>query len=363
MDANHREMSGAVIPDFSAVSIAGKPGGQPGKDKTILVPLDGSGFAETIIAHAITMAATTQSKIRLLRVVPPLTLIEPMGVGFAPSSSVWEAWAEEPARARLYLSGLDELLKKRGLEADADMVVLQGDPASSIVEYAKEHPEVAMIAMSTHGRSGISRWVMGSVAEKVLHSSPVPLLLVRAQERDTLVGDATQFPVHQYRTILVPLDGSSLAEQALEEAQKLATQLSATLQLVSVIPPVENWEMVAAASMPVWVENAEQEQTESVTTYLQTVAERLRAEGLSVQEEVDYGEPAEQILRRSETGAADLIVMCSHGRSGLQRLWLGSVAMKVMHAATVPVLLVRAVETKTGKDNVNPVQKELPALV
>lgn len=367
MDTNYSERSDAVTPDMAALGTPDKPSGEPGKDKMILVPLDGSGFAEAVIAHAITMAAATHAKIRFLRVVPPPTLIEPVGMGFTPSPSVWEAWAEEPARARLYLSSLDALLNKRGLGVDADTavdtVVLQGDPASSIVEYAQEHPEVALIAMSTHGRSGISRWFMGSVAEKVLHSSPVPMLLVRAQERDTLVGDATQFPVRQYRTILVPLDGSSLAEQALKEAQTLATQLSATLQIVSVIPPVENWEMVAEASTPFRIEDVGQEQLQSVTRYLQSVAERLREEGLTVQEEVDYGEPAEQILRRSESGVADLIVMCSHGRSGLLRMWLGSVAMKVMHAANVPVPMVRAVAASTEEDNMTPRHEELPALI
>ncbi len=241
-----------------------------------------------VIAHALTIAAATQSRIRLLRVVPPLNPIQPIGIGFTPSPSVWEAWAEEPDLARRYLRGLEDILNKRGVGADT--VVLEGDPASSIVEYAKEHPEVAMIAMLTHGRGGISRWLLGSVAERVLYSSPVPLLLVHAKETNTLVSDATQFREHPYRTILVPLDGSCLAEQALERAQALATQLSAMLQLVSVISPLENWEVVAAASMPVWVENAEQEQTQSVTTYLQTVTERLHAQGLQVQQEVAYGE-------------------------------------------------------------------------
>jgi nucleotide-binding universal stress UspA family protein len=350
MDRNSADRSDAAITDFIALGTAGKLE----KDRTILVPLDGSGLAETVIPHAIGMAAAMRSKLRLLRVAPFLTRIEPIGTGFTPSPSVLEAWAEEPDRARRYLSGLEDLLNKRGLSVDT--VVLEGDPARSIVEYAKEHPEVAMIAMSTHGRNGIRRWIMGSVAEKVLHASPVPLLLVRAEERDTPV---TEFPEYVYRTILVPLDGSSLAEQALEEVQALAARLSATLLLVSVIPPLERWEMVAAESVPFWVENAEEEQTESVTRYLQVVAERLRAKGLKVQQEVAHGEPAEQILRRSEPGA-DLIAISSHGRSGLQRLWLGSVAMKVVDAANVPVLVVRATEDPARKGKVVGRQEDVP---
>ena len=94
--------------------------------------------------------------------------------------------------------------------------------------------------------------------------------------------------------------------------------------------------------------------------YLDAVAERLRAKGLRVELDVAHGEPAEQLLRRSEAGGADLIVMSSHGRSGLQRMWLGSVAMKVVEASSVPVLVVRAVEAPATKESIAPRPEELP---
>jgi nucleotide-binding universal stress UspA family protein len=304
------------------------------------------------------MARATSSSLILLQVVPPFVLYDPMGVGAVPSPAAWDAWEEEPARARDYLRGLADVLSKQGVSADT--IVLEGDPAGIIVEYTKQHPEVQMIAMATHGRSGIRRWIMGSVAERVLHSSPVPLLLVRAFEKDISVAEgpvgtaaeggprAREISVCEerpYRTILVPLDGSRFAEQALEEAQVLAARFDASLLLVSVVPPFDYVENTSeTAAFPLWIDNAEDEQAANMVRYLSGVTERLRDKGLKVQPEVVTGNPAEEILHKSEAGRADLIVMASHGRSGLQRLWLGSVAIKVVHAAKVPVLLLRASE-------------------
>jgi nucleotide-binding universal stress UspA family protein len=333
---------------------AGAAGGA-GKSKRLLVPLDGSGLPETLLSHAASLARASSSLLTLLQVVPPFVFYDPMGTGLVPSPAAWEAWEEEPGLAREYLRGVADALNKQGVNADT--IVLQGDPAGTIVEYTKQHPEVRMIAMATHGRTRIRRWIMGSVAERVLHSSPVPLLLVRAFEQDISVAPSPMDPAaavgsvvpraaaHEeqwYRTIMVPLDGSRFAEQALDEAQVLAAQFNATLLLVSVVPPfdyVEN--TVETAAIPLWVDNAEDEPAASMVRYLSGVAQRLQDKGLKVQPEVVPGNPAEEILRRSEAGKADLVVMASHGRTGLQRLWLGSVAMKVVHAAKTPVLLVR----------------------
>ena len=351
VDASRSDRS---IGNFMALGSAGGVG----KRNRLLVPLDGSGLAEMALPHAIRLAQATSSELTLLQVVPPFVLYDPMGVGVVPSPATWDAWEEEPARAREYLRGLADALGKQGVSADT--IVLEGDPAGTIVEYTKQHPEVQMIAMATHGRTGIRRWIMGSVAEKVLHSSPVPLLLVRAFEKDISVAEgpvstaASEGPPARgasvrekamYRTIMVPLDGSRFAEQALEEAQVLAARFDATLLLVSVVPPFDHLENTGeTAAFPLWLDNAEDEQAANMVRYLSGVTERLRNKGLKVQPEVVAGNPAEEILHKSEAGRADLIVMASHGRSGLQRLWLGSVAMKVVHAARVPVLLLRASE-------------------
>lgn len=328
------------------------------KSNRLLVPLDGSRLAEMALPHAVRLAQATSSELTLLQVVMPFVLYDPMGTGIVPSPAAWDAWDEEPARAREYLRGVADVLRKQGVSADT--IVLEGEAAAAIVEYTRQHPEVQMIAMATHGRSGIRRWIMGSVAERVLHSTPVPLLMVRAEGKVTSVADGPMDPAAsavptsssvsahkepRYRTIMVPLDGSRFAEQALEEAQVLAAWFDATLLLVSVVSPIEYVESSAGSGIPLWIDNAEDEHAASMIRYLSGVAERLRDKGLKVQPEVVPGNPAEEILHKSEAGRADLIVMSSHGRSGLQSLWMGSVALKVVRAAGVPVLLLRVGET------------------
>lgn len=307
--------------------------------REILVPLDGSKLAETALPHAAAVARARPGALTLLRTVPPLTLIEPVGGGVATSPSLWETWEKEPAVAREYLLQVANHLKEEGLEVQ--FKVIEGDPAQTIVHYALHNPSVKLIVMATHGRSGLSRWVFGSVAEKVLHGSSVPLLLVHSSEAGE---QAPISPTHHYETILVPLDGSLFAEQALDEAQEMAESTGATLVLVSVLASPDVWQSAYEVPSPIWLEEEEEIEASKLNNYLFKTAERLRKNGLRVTTHLSHGSPAEEILRHAEHSHADLIAMATHGRSGLQRLWLGSVALKVVQGARLPVLLVRARE-------------------
>jgi nucleotide-binding universal stress UspA family protein len=146
-----------------------------------------------------------------------------------------------------------------------------------------------------------------------------------------------------YRTITVPLDGSAVAEQALHPAQTIAAATGAALVLLSVapsaasIPPVEG-----AGVIPPWTAGEFQAQTEQLAAYLVEKARELEAGGQVVRAKLVKGSPDEAILHAGDEEHADLIVMATHGRSGLQRLWLGSVARKVTQGTRLPVLLVRA---------------------
>jgi nucleotide-binding universal stress UspA family protein len=154
------------------------------------------------------------------------------------------------------------------------------------------------------------------VAAKVLQAVATPLLLVRASDEE---GTPARAP---YRRLLVPLDGSAFAELALAEARLLASATGAELTLVAVAADHEAERAHAAA-------------------YLEGVAARLRGAGLAARAQVSIGEPAERILAACAEERADLIVMATHGRGGWRRLWLGSVASKVVERAGAPVLLVR----------------------
>lgn len=311
------------------------------EQKEILVALDGSVLAESVLPNATAVAQANGYSLVLLRVVTPAIA---GAVGMLPiPPSVWESWEQEVALARSYLSEVAGKLETAGFSVRAEVV--ESNPAEAIVHYAVGHPTIAMIAMATHGRSGVGRWFMGSVAEKVLHVAPVPLLLVRAHESQSTQEHASQEMAQaQYNTIVVPLDGSPFAEQALEHAERLASHTGAALVLLAVLPDADALQWTAEGSVPMWFEAATQIEAEGLKNYLVEAAERLRARGLKVRTEVATGDPAEEILRVAEERSSDLIVMATHGRSGVQRLWLGSVAIKVIRGSVRPVLLIRAKE-------------------
>jgi nucleotide-binding universal stress UspA family protein len=209
--------------------------------------------------------------------------------------------------------------------------VLAGPPAPVIIDAGRDFD---LIAMATHGRSGIGRWVYGSVADKVLHGASVPVLLVRARPAAT----AGAVPP---RRILLPLDGSELAEQALPLALALAERAGAELILAQSIASAA---MALANPYGYGVGAAEllEHVQAGAQAYLEDVGQRLADGRLTVRTEVRLEPAAEAILDVASEKQADLIVMSTHGRSGVGRWVLGSVADRVLRGTTVPVLLVRS---------------------
>jgi nucleotide-binding universal stress UspA family protein len=188
--------------------------------------------------------------------------------------------------------------------------------------------------MATHGRSGLGRWVYGSVAEAVLRQAPVPLLLVRAWQ------PATTATFDPRPCLLVPLDGSRYAETALPAASRLARQLAGALLLVRAVPVAGAGTALDWALAPdLAIETAAL--ARAATDYLDRIADRLRRTGVMVDYLARSGEPAAVIEAVGQERAAALIVMTTHGRTGLQRLALGSVADAVLRQQDRPLLLVR----------------------
>jgi nucleotide-binding universal stress UspA family protein len=305
----------------------------------ILVPLDGSAIAEKALPHAIAVAKATSKALVLVRVVVPPS--PPGGVGWAVAPAVhtemWGAWEDEQRNARDYLAEVATHLAYKGFEVQTKVV--EGDPATEIAHYAEEHPQVTLIAMSTHGRSGLNLWVFGSVAEKVVHESPVPILMVRARESKR-AGQPVPVDAETttYSTIVVPLDGSPFAEQALDKAVPLASVMKARLVLVCAVPD----DPLLDEAFTTFDERKDSD-SEYVAraAYLREVENKLIAKGLQVETRMKYGSPEETIMTTSDEVHADLVVMTTHGRGGLKRFWLGSVATEVVRHASQPVLLVR----------------------
>ncbi len=187
--------------------------------------------------------------------------------------------------------------------------------------------------MCTHGRSGLGRWIYGSGAEKVLAQSPAPVLLIRP------IGDIqTPLPELSQASVLVPLDGSSFAEAALLHAVALARALDGILLLLRVIE-----QPTIALSYPEVhaMQQSSAELRQEAESYLQGVAEYLQSEDLLVHTVVREGWPADTIAYQGAALRPSLIVMATHGRSGIARLLLGSVALEVVRRSPLPILLVR----------------------
>jgi nucleotide-binding universal stress UspA family protein len=292
----------------------------------ILVPLDGSKLAEVVVPYAQALAARMQASITLLQVVPPPHEVRP-SVGLNPE-----------ATAHSYLGAVQAHLHPVGLTVE--IVTRAGLPADVIVDYAAESG-ADLIAMSTHGRSGLSRWVYGSVADKVLQGAEVPVLLIRASQADMEAEPPAR--VVDYQRILIPLDGSALAEGALPYAEALATHFGAHLILVQV--PVLPTYAYASTELAYSIEPEMNAATNEATAYLANLAARLVQRGLSVESVVEWGAVAETIIDYAQGHGVGLIVMSTHGRSGLGRWVYGSVANRVLCGADVPVLLVRATLT------------------
>jgi nucleotide-binding universal stress UspA family protein len=272
--------------------------------RAILVPLDGTEHAQRVLPHAEALAAATGGRLVLMEAAEGHALYE-QDAPLARRTAL--------ATAEQYLAELERREWGRGLPAEH--VVIEGPPTAAILG-AAETRHADMIVMATHARRGLDRLVTGSVAEGVLRRSPVPVVLVPP-------GAAAPLPSVGTLRVLVPLDGSRLAEAALATLAELVPAARLDLLLLRVAEPPDR---VVARRPPA----------------SQGVAARMRAAGALVTAEVRFGrDPAETIAAVARERTCHLIAMATHGRSGLARLLLGSVAAATLARATVPVLLVR----------------------
>ncbi len=313
-------------------------------ERQILVPLDGSSLAEAAIPHAVLLARATDSTLHLMRTV---TLVSNMSVMTwpVPAPAQFEHWMEDLyMEARQYLSGVAAQVRTTDLAVET--TVVDGNPVESILALVASVPAIREIVMASHGRHGMERWLFGSVADKVIQALAAPVLVVPVHGHEEAEQNSTINLNHTYTTIVVPLDGSAFAEQALEPARRLAARCEATLVLLSIVPFFDTISLGASGMVPQWTGTDQQRVRQSVAAYLETTAQRVATGRVPVRTRVIDGPPATMIAATATEEHADLIVMATHGRSGLSRLWLGSVATRVLQNTDLPVLLLPAEETR-----------------
>lgn len=290
----------------------------------ILVPLDGSPLAERALPAAITLAqafsTTNKCELHILRVVPPIMVaLEP--------TLYTETIHLGEEESNAYLAAVALEYGESGVPIVP--AAKTGAVAETIISYAQEN-DIHLIVISSHGRSGLSRWVYGSVTEKVLRQACCATLIIREQV-EQVAG--------KFKKILVCLDGSTLAEQVLEFANSLAHCLQAELILLRVIEPANLlFDMETADQVQESVNALERGEAEA---YLNALIHDLPSAENILSTYTLTGPPADTIIDFAKEQQVDLIAMSSHGRSGISRWVYGSVAEKVMRGATCATFIMR----------------------
>jgi nucleotide-binding universal stress UspA family protein len=292
--------------------------------KKIVVPLDGSTLAERVLPVAARLAGHDGAQIVLLRAPVPDRAYLPAAAGFGllyPEDYLGAV----NTQAVEYLKVVQSRQTGHGFPITGEVV--EGDAAGAIVDAARQS-HAGLIAMSSHGYSGLTRWILGSVAERVLRDADCPVLVVRSSE-----------PI---RRMLVTLDGSQISARVLEPALDVAQALGASITLLRVVPELSAAELQELDEYETGLgQRLAQEHQEDAETYLGPVAETFSRAGLAVHTLVRAGLAANVILKVVEQQAIDVVAMATHGRTGLRRWIYGSVTEKVLHNAACSMLVVR----------------------
>ncbi|MFC6976806.1 universal stress protein [Halomicroarcula sp. GCM10025709] len=288
---------------------------------TILVPTDGSDHALRAAAHALALGNAFDATVHVLAVVDVDAAAGPINAG-----GVSEEYVD-----RLRDGGRESIDAVEAL-ADGDSVqghVVEGRPSKAILEFVESH-DVDLVSMGTHGRTGVRRFVAGSVTEDVLRQSPVPVLTTRASEDDA--------PVTGYDDILLPTDGSERAGVAVDHCIALATAFDATVHVLTVV------DLGAVSGGPDQSAPVELLETlrENGQRTVESTADRIQDAGCPVETEVREGYPARDILDYAAANGIDLLTMSTAGQTGLSRFLLGSTTERVVRHASMPVFAINA---------------------
>jgi nucleotide-binding universal stress UspA family protein len=296
----------------------------------MLIPLDGSKAAENVLPYARFLAGKLEIPVELLSVIDIADLA---GHVAAEKARYFETILDENVRRGLeYLRGVATTFPSGNVQCGVE----KGRPEEVIIEKG-EADSALLIAMATHGRSGIDRWLLGSVAEKVLRGSKNALIVIRATKDTETAGELA------IKSLVVPLDGSELAERVLPSVAELAKKLHAPVVLFRAynLPP-SLYAGVDGYYVPD-LDKLSPELREEAEDYLKKKTTEFKKVGVeNVTYEFKEGLSPDQIIRFGRGMPDSLIAMCSHGRSGVKRWALGSVTETVVRHSDDPVLVVRA---------------------
>jgi len=299
--------------------------------RSLLVPLDGSAFAEQALPLAVDVCSRSGATLHVVLVHDPLASVPSFGEPVLLDQSFDLASRRQEQE---YLDAVARPLIRGGAVVVTHLI--EGPVAHSLVDYARSNA-IELVVLTTHGRGVFSRFWIGSVADRLVRQLEVPMLLLRPHAARGAP------PASRLRRIVIPLDGSPLAEAVLEPATRFGELLGAEFTLLrGVVRP-------APVQLPYPAVTLIPEQTEVTSAlqqqarrYLEDVAKTLRDRGLRVETAVEVTtDPVAAIATWAERHGADLIALATHGYGGATRFLLGSVADKLLRSATVPIFVWR----------------------
>ena len=302
--------------------------------RSIVLPLDGSSFAQEAVPLAGLLAESFDSDLHLVHVIRP---IPDMDFKTPEDDLNWKGRLREAASEAL--GEIATNLRREGVRARAD--VREGKVVEALLE-AIEEREAELVVLTSHGAGGFRRWWLGSVADALIRRSHRPVLLVRPwdETEDQPPEDGPRFG-----TILVPLDGSDASESVLPHARALQESVGSRLILLRVVPsPLEVGSLYGIPSVRLEGES-HREHTEAAEAYLEEVSSRdlfpaAGDPGAPERRVIEATGAAEGVLEGARVTGTDLIALASRGRGGFGRTVIGSVADKVIRGAAPPVLVV-----------------------
>jgi nucleotide-binding universal stress UspA family protein len=277
--------------------------------KHILIPIDASPAAESTLDRAFPLLCRPEAEVELLHVEQP------------PLSAALDPAAAEDARAEAegFVRDLAKKQSRKGIRCHGE--VKKGAVADVILE-AADRKLNGLVAMSTHGRAGLKRMALGSVAESVVRRSKVPVLLF------PIGSAAKQAPALDLRRIVVPIDGSAASLAIAPFVVELAKAFKSAVTLVHVLP----------------AKPASGESLTHAERVLEDARARFAEDGLECETLLRTGDAVDEIAAVVKQREAGLIACTSHGRTGVARVVLGSVAERLLRTAELPMLIARSVE-------------------
>jgi nucleotide-binding universal stress UspA family protein len=295
----------------------------------ILVPLDGSLLAECVLPHIVAFAKTFLAKVTLLHVMPceqangSMKVVDPLD------------WVIRKSKAETYQQSVSDRLRKTGMETST--AIIEGRPAENIINYAHEH-KVDLIALSSHGCSGLSGWNISSVVQKVLYRAYTSMLIIPAYRKVQ-----TDWAGFHYHKVFIGLDGSRRAEWILPEALQLIAFHHASLLLTHVITRLEVPSCLLINEEEIDLINRINERNRQYAEiYLKDLCTRLSAELYDIKANLVIRENQIDALHElTEQENADLVILSAHGSSGGSKRLYGSMTLSFITYGATPMLILQ----------------------